>query len=181
MFSADVVMVEVACFFDGVLNDFLGPWSLGQLPHGDHVGAGLHDLLHLQADFTKICVEVFEDIGGYARPFLDESQEDMLSADILVVEALRLLVGELHHLAGSVGESFIHCQSILRQPLLPAEPVLGNPVMGTLRKLEMANAVFHLWQLYCRPVNKSRRPRWRAADWETRGGFADWDIWVRSS
>src|SRR5262249_38169284 len=29
-------------------------------------------------------------------------------ADVLVVEALGLLVGQLHHLAGTVGEAFIH-------------------------------------------------------------------------
>ena len=32
----------------------------------------------------------------------------MLGAEVVVAEALRLLVGQLHHLAGTVGEAFIH-------------------------------------------------------------------------
>src|SRR5262249_34703471 len=38
-----------------------------------------------------------------------------LRADVLVVEALGLLVGQLHHLAGPVGKAFIH-SSRLRRP-----------------------------------------------------------------
>jgi hypothetical protein len=32
----------------------------------------------------------------------------MLRADVFVIEALRLLVGELHHFSGSVGKPFVH-------------------------------------------------------------------------
>jgi hypothetical protein len=32
----------------------------------------------------------------------------VLSADVLVVELLRLLVGKLHDLAGAIGKSFVH-------------------------------------------------------------------------
>src|SRR5207247_761649 len=81
----------------------LGPRGLGQLAHGDHVGAGLDDFFDLQPDAAEVNVKVFEDVGGDARAFLDQAQEDVLGADVFVVEALRLLIGELHHLAGSVG------------------------------------------------------------------------------
>ena len=47
VFGPHVVMVEVAGFLDRVLDDLLGPRGLGQLPHGDHVGPGLDDLLDL--------------------------------------------------------------------------------------------------------------------------------------
>ena len=77
-------------------------------------GPGLDDLLDLQADLAQVDVEVFQDVGGDARAFLDQAQEDVLGADVLVVEALGLLVGQLHHLAGPVGKAFIH-SSRLRQ------------------------------------------------------------------
>src|SRR5206468_4118423 len=70
-------------------------------------------------DLAKIGIKVFQDIGSDARPLFDESQEDMLGADVLVIEALRLLVGELHHLTSTVGKTFIHCDDVLRQPVNP--------------------------------------------------------------
>src|SRR5262249_43232733 len=47
---ADVVVVEVASLLDRVLDDLLGSRGLRQAPHGDHVGAGLDDLLDLEPD-----------------------------------------------------------------------------------------------------------------------------------
>ena len=51
--------------------------------------------------------------------FLDQAEEDVFGADVLVVEALGLLVGQLHHLAGAVREAFIH-SSRLRQSAAPS-------------------------------------------------------------
>ncbi len=119
VFGADVVVIEVAGLFDGVFDDFLGPGRLGQLAHRHHVRAGLDDLLDLQADLAQVDVEVFEDVGGDARAFLDQAQEDVLGADVLVVEALGLLVGQLHHLASPVCKSFIHSCRLLSESTRP--------------------------------------------------------------
>ena len=108
MLGADVVVVEVAGFFDRVLDDLLGPRRLRQLAHRDHVGPALDELLDLEADLAQVDVEVLQDVGGDAAAFLDQAEQDVLGADVLVVEALGLLIGQLHHLAGPVGESFIH-------------------------------------------------------------------------
>ena len=119
VFGADVVVVEVAGLLDGVLDDLLGPGRLGQLAHGHHVRPRLDDLLDLQPDLAEVDVEVFEDVGGDAGAFLDQAEEDVLGADVLVVEALGLLVGQLHHLAGAIREAFIH-SSRLRQSAFPS-------------------------------------------------------------
>ena len=124
--GADVVVVEVAGFLDGVLDDLLGPRRLRQLAHGDHVRAGLDDLLDLEADLAQVDVEVLQDVGGDAGAFLDQAEEDVLGADVLVVEALGLLVGQLHHLAGPVGEAFVHA-SRLR---FPNRPTAGTGPAG---------------------------------------------------
>ena len=71
-------------------------------------GPGLDDLLDLEADLPQVDVEVLQDVGGDAAALLDQAEQDVLGADVLVVEALGLLVGQLHHLASTVGESFIH-------------------------------------------------------------------------
>ena len=122
VFGADVVVVEVACLLDGVLDDLLGPRRLGQLAHGDHVGPGLDDLLDLQADLAQVDVEVLQDVGGDAGAFLDQAEQDVLGADVLVVEALRLLVGQLHHLAGPVGKAFIHSCRLRQSQGRPGRP-----------------------------------------------------------
>ena len=47
-------------------------------------------------------------VGRDPGAFLGEAGQDVLVPDVLVVEALRLLVGELHHFACAVRESFVH-------------------------------------------------------------------------
>ena len=108
VFGADVVVIEVPGLLDRVFDDLLGPGGLGQLAHGDHVGPGLDDLLDLAPDLAQIDVEILEDVGGHAAAFLDQAEQDVFRADVLVVEALGLLIGQLHHPAGTVGEAFEH-------------------------------------------------------------------------
>ena len=67
VFRADVVMIEIACFFDGIFDDLLRPRRLRQLAHGNHVGPRLDDLFDFQANFAQIGVQVLEDIGSDAR------------------------------------------------------------------------------------------------------------------
>ena len=110
--GADVVVVQVAGLLHRVLDDLLGPGRLGQLAHGDHVGAALDELLDLQADLAQIDVEVLQHVGRDAAAFLDQAQQDVLGADVFVVEPLGLLVGQLHDLAGAVGKSLVHLLSL---------------------------------------------------------------------
>ena len=37
-----------------------------------------------------------------------ESEENMLSADVFMVEPLGLLIGKLHDLSGTISKSFVH-------------------------------------------------------------------------
>ena len=53
-------------------------------------------------------VEVLEDIGRNAPSFPDETQENVLCPDVLMVQSPCLLIGKLHHLAGAVGETLVH-------------------------------------------------------------------------
>ena len=110
MLSADIVMVEIARFFDRVLNDLLGARRLWQLAHGHHLGAALDELLHFEANLAQIDIEVLQDIGANARAFFHQTEQDVLSTDVLVVEALCFLVSQGHDLAGAISESFKHFQ-----------------------------------------------------------------------
>ena len=106
--GADVIVIQVARLFDGVLDDLLGPGGLGQLAHGDHVRAALDELLDFEAYLAQVHVQVLQDVGADAGAFLDQPEQDVLGADVLVVESLGLLVGQRHDLSGPIREPFKH-------------------------------------------------------------------------
>jgi len=108
VFRADVVVVEVAGLFHRVFDHLLGPRRVRQLPHRHHIGTALHQLLYLEADLAEIDVQVLEHIGGDAAPLLDEAEQQVFGADVLVIEPLGLLVGQLHDFAGTVREALVH-------------------------------------------------------------------------
>ena len=122
--GADVVVVQVAGLFHRVFDDLLGPRRLRQLAHRDHVRPALDELLDFEADLPQIDVEILEHVGGDAAAFFDQAQQHMLGADVFVVEALRLLVGELHHFPGPVGKSFVHVSLRCKQLADAAEAVI---------------------------------------------------------
>jgi hypothetical protein len=76
-------------------------------PQG-HVDGGEERVGALRRPAEISDVEVFEHVRRDAAPLLDEAQEHVLGADVLVVEPLGLLVGQLHHFAGPVGETLVH-------------------------------------------------------------------------
>ena len=110
VFGADVIVREVAGFLDRILDHLLGPRRMRKATHHDLLAARtvLNDLLHFQANLAQVDVEVLENVGGHTRAFLHETEQNVLGPDVLVVEPLSFLVGQLHDLPGSVGEAFIH-------------------------------------------------------------------------
>ena len=83
----------------------------------------LDELLDFEPNLPKVHVKVLQDIGSNAAAFLDQPQKDMFGADVLVIEALGLLIGQRHHLSGSIRESFEHVHLLL----------VGTPVPTPLR------------------------------------------------
>ena len=106
--GADIIMVEVAGLLHRVFDHLLGPRGLRQLAHRHHVGAALHELLDFHADLPQVDVEVFEHVGSHTAALLDEAEEHVLGADVLVVKPLGFLIGQLHHLASPVCKTLVH-------------------------------------------------------------------------
>jgi hypothetical protein len=69
---------------------------------------GHDDLLDLAEDFVLIDAEIFQDIGRNTAPFLHQPQQDMLGADVFVVEAYGLIVGQLHDPSGAIRQALVH-------------------------------------------------------------------------
>jgi nanoRNase/pAp phosphatase (c-di-AMP/oligoRNAs hydrolase) len=63
------------------------------------------DFLHLLTDDFERHVQRPERFGGDAVTLVDQAQEDVLGADVVVAEHPRLLLGKDHHAKRSVGES----------------------------------------------------------------------------
>ena len=77
-------------------------------------------LLPLADDLLDLCphglerdVEALERLGGDAFAFVDQTQEDVLGADVVVVEQACFLLREDHHPSGPIGEPFEHVYSCL--------------------------------------------------------------------
>lgn len=88
-----IIVVEVAGFFDRVLDDFFGTRCLREFAHGDHFWSSADESLDFEADLSEVDFEVLEDIGSDAAAFFDESEQDVLGPDVFVVETLGFLVG----------------------------------------------------------------------------------------
>ena len=65
MLRADVVVIEVPCFLDGILEHLLGSRSLWKLAHRDHLRSRLDELLNFEAYLPEVDVKVLQDVGSY--------------------------------------------------------------------------------------------------------------------
>src|SRR5690606_34798770 len=83
--------------------------------HGDHFGTTLDKLFDLDPHLAQVDVKIFQDVGADTGALLDQAKKNVLGADVLMVEALGLLVRQGHHLPGAIRESFKH-GSDLRMP-----------------------------------------------------------------
>ena len=100
---ADVAVVEAARLFDGELDDLLGARRQANLA-ADRLLAAADDELDGRADLAQLDAEVVEHLGGDAIALADEAEEQMLRADVVVVEALRFFLGEGQDSARSLRE-----------------------------------------------------------------------------
>jgi hypothetical protein len=71
------------------------------------------DLFDLLADGVQGDAQRFQRLGGDAFAFVDEPEQDVLGADVVVVEHPRLFLGEDDHAAGAIRESLEHSTSLV--------------------------------------------------------------------
>ena len=117
--GADVVMAEPTRLINGELDDLLGTWREADLAN-DGAFATADDELHRLADLGQLDVEVLEDLRRNPLALADKAEQQVLSADVVVVESLRLVLGERQHLAGAICEAIeavSRGHALLRSPL----------------------------------------------------------------
>ena len=118
MLCTDVVVVEAARLVDGQLDHFLGAGSEPDVA-GDGAVATPDDELDGGAYLGQLYTQVGEDLGGDAIALPHQTEEQVLSADVVVVEALGLFLGQREYSAGALSE-FVEpvCHRRTSQPLL---------------------------------------------------------------
>ena len=103
MLRADVVVPQAARLVDGQLDDPLGPRRQADLAH-DRPVAAADDELDGGAHLGQLDVHVLEHARGHTLPFAHEAEQEVLGPDVVVVEALGLILSEGEDLACAVGE-----------------------------------------------------------------------------
>ena len=108
VFGADVRMVEGFGFFAGEGEDFFDAWGVGNI--ADHFGFGATaDLFfYLHANGFEVETHFLEDIYGHALAEFDETEEEVLGTDIVMIKAIGLLSGECENLLGAWREVVHH-------------------------------------------------------------------------
>ena len=107
VFRPDVVVVELARFFEGQLDHALGARREDHLLL-DGLAAAADDRLDLLAHLRKIDAERLEHFGRQALALGDDPQENVLGPDIIVTEPLRLFLRQHDAPACAFGKRFPH-------------------------------------------------------------------------
>eukprot|EP00976_Prorocentrum_cordatum_P101218 1192534-Prorocentrum_minimum.AAC.1 len=107
MLGADVVVSQLTGLLQGKLEHTLGAGGERDL-HRDEAGPAADDLLNLGTTLLQVQAHRLEHLGGNSGALADETQQDLLSAHVVVPQAPGLLLGQHHHLDGLLGEALEH-------------------------------------------------------------------------
>jgi hypothetical protein len=106
--GAYVVVSQAQCLAQRELEHLLGARRERDLPGRDLL-TGADDAHHLCAHTLDGDVQALEDAGRQTLLLAEQSQQDVLGADVVVLEGARLLLGEDDHLPGTFCKSLEHC------------------------------------------------------------------------
>ena len=130
VFGADVVVAQASRLINGELDDLLGPWGEADFAN-DRALAPTDDELNRLANLGQLNVEVLEDLRRNAFTLADKAEQQVLCADVVVVEALRLVLGERQHLAGAIREAI---EAVSRGHALLRSPLPGERRQALVRR-----------------------------------------------
>ncbi|OPZ49648.1 MAG: hypothetical protein BWY91_03036 [bacterium ADurb.BinA028] len=105
--GADVGVTQLQPLAQGILQDLLGARGERNVPRR-RLLALADDLGDLLPHGVERDPEVLQRLGGQPLTLVDETEEDVLGADVVVVEHARLFLREHNHSPGAVREPFEH-------------------------------------------------------------------------
>jgi hypothetical protein len=65
-------------------------------------------ILPISSRACQVNVETYKNVGRNAFALFDQAEQDMLGANVFMVTALRLLIGELQYLPSAVAQVLAH-------------------------------------------------------------------------
>ncbi len=114
--GADVVVAELQRLAQRQLEHLLGARRERDVPRR-HERALADEVLDLRVDVLKRDAQRLERLGGDAVLLADESEQQVLGADVVLVEHARFFLGVDHDPARLLGESLEHVSASLSQRL----------------------------------------------------------------
>ena len=105
--GADVVVAELQRLAQRQLQDLLGARGEGDVAGGRGLALA-DDLLDLLADALQRDAQRLQGLGRDTLTLVDQPEQDVLGADVVVVEHPRFFLREHDHSAGPVGEPLEH-------------------------------------------------------------------------
>ena len=105
--GADVVVAQLQGLAQRQLEHLLRPRGERDVAAGQR-GALADDLLDLLADPLQGDAERFQRTRRHTLALVDEAQQDVLGADVVVVQQPRLFLGQDDHPASTIRESLEH-------------------------------------------------------------------------
>uniref|UniRef100_A0A6J5ZT99 Unannotated protein n=1 Tax=freshwater metagenome TaxID=449393 RepID=A0A6J5ZT99_9ZZZZ len=112
MLGADVVVAEAEGLAQRQLKDLLGTRRERNLTGGD-LFAGADDADYLSADALGRDVEALQNPCREPLLFTQQAEQDVLGADVIVLEGACLFLGEDDYLAGPLCKSLKHQLRVL--------------------------------------------------------------------
>ena len=76
------------------------------------------DFCDLAADSIEVDIKALEASGGHAFAFMNESKQDVLGTDVVVVEMASFFLGQHDHTTSSIGEAFEHTNASIAMATL---------------------------------------------------------------
>ena len=105
--GADVLVAELQGLAEGVLEDLLGARGEGDVA-GRRLGAAADDVDDFAAHGLQRDAHGFQGLRGDAVTFADQAEQDVLGADVIVVELAGLVLRQDDDAPGAVGEPLEH-------------------------------------------------------------------------
>ena len=112
---ADVVVAHASRLFKGDLDDLLDARRRDDLLDDDALVATEHRL-NRAAHLVDLHAEVIEDLGRKSLALTEQTEQQMLCADVRVMRTLRLLLRKREHLLRPFGEALERVQNRLHCP-----------------------------------------------------------------
>ena len=160
--GADVVVPELQRLAERQLQDLLRPRRERDVAGGRRLALA-DDVLDLGADGLERDVHGLERLRGDALALVDQPEQEVLGADVVVVEHPRLFLREDHDPPGSVGEALEHVYPL---GALDAPPVGSASGIAGLRPTPEATEA-PVARPVCRDRSRAseRLPRRRLYPW----------------